>query len=110
MPIYEYEHDEHGPMCEERFAVIQGINDAPLQYCPACGLACHRVVSRVSVKVKNNADPEAAAKRGFTTFKRSGEGAWEKVAGPGVDAIVGTEEDKKAVKEKPKKVVDLDKP
>lgn len=52
-----------------------------------------------------------AAKRGFTTWKRAKKGEWEKVDGPGVDAIVGTPEDMAAVEEEKKGggTLDLDK-
>lgn len=111
MPIYEYEliDDDCGGICEGRFAAIQNLDDDPLKHCPTCGLQCKRVISNVSIKTKADLTPEQAAKRGFTTWKRAKEGEWEKVAGPGVDAIVGTDEAKEAAKEKPIKKIDLDK-
>ncbi len=89
MPVYEYEHvfDE----CEiagTTFAVVQGIGEAPLEFCPGCGLEVRRVVSQVSVQVRRSTDPEKAAARGFTTWKRSEQGVWEKLAGSGVDVIL----------------------
>ena len=113
MPIYEYElMDGECQMCPGRFDALQGIGDDPLVHCPGCGLPCRRVVSSVSIKVRTSADPEAAAKKGLTTWKRAKKGEWEKVAGPGVDAIVSSEEDKQAIKEeeRKKKHLDLDKP
>jgi putative FmdB family regulatory protein len=113
MPIYEYElKDGECQMCPGRFEALQGIGEDPLVYCPGCGLPCRRVVSSVSIKVRASTDPETAAKHGLTTWKRTKRGEWEKVAGPGVDAIVSSEEDKSAIKEeeRKKKTLDLDGP
>ncbi|HXH61523.1 MAG TPA: zinc ribbon domain-containing protein [Fimbriimonadaceae bacterium] len=111
MPIYEYELlDGECQMCPGRFEVLQGADEEPLVYCPGCGLPCKRVVSRVSFSIGGGPDPEKAAKRGFTTWKRAKKGEWEKVAGPGVDAIVSTDDDRRAIEEEQQKpkVVDLD--
>jgi len=105
MPIYEYEPVmKPCPMCADRFAVIQTLGEEPLTDCPQCGLPCRRVISRVTVKMKEDLSYQRAADRGFTTWKRTGAGQWEKVAGEGVDVIAG---DPSAAKEKP--VLDLDK-
>ena len=112
MPIYEYEPDNREClMCEGRIEVIQDISEVPLAYCPQCGLEVVRVVSRSSFKVSKATGADKAAAKGFTTWKRAEKGAWEKVAGEGVDMIVGTEEDKAAIEaeKKPSKVIDLDK-
>ncbi|HVL38830.1 MAG TPA: zinc ribbon domain-containing protein [Fimbriimonadaceae bacterium] len=88
MPIYEYEPDDHDClMCDGRVEVIQSMQDEPLRYCPHCGLNVRRIVSRASFKF-DKASPDQAAKQGFTTYRRSGRGVWEKVAGEGADAIV----------------------
>lgn len=87
MPIYEYEPvDRDCLMCEGRVEAIQGINDEPYKFCPYCGLEVQRVVSRASIKLRSSVDPEKAAQRGFSTFKKIGKGQWEKVAGPEGDA------------------------
>ncbi|MBS1722090.1 MAG: hypothetical protein JSS66_03675 [Armatimonadetes bacterium] len=111
MPVYEYEHlFDECELCEFRFGVVQGLNEEALQYCPSCGLEVRRVVSQVSVMTTRGFNAGKAADKGFTTWKRSGEGEWEKVAGPGVDAIVASEADRQAVQEeqRSKKAVDLD--
>ena len=98
MPIYEYELSEgECQMCPGRFEVLQDINEEAVKHCPGCGLPCKKVVSRASFAIHREVDPEKAAARGFTTWKRAKKGQWEKVAGPGVDAIIGTDEDMKAV-------------
>lgn len=94
MPVYEYEHVHDD--CEIsgfRFSVVQGLDEPPLLYCPGCGLEVRRVVSAVSVVRSPQFSPGKAAERGFTTWRKSGKGQWEKVAGPGVDAIVAPSEE-----------------
>jgi len=111
MPIYEYEPDDRDClMCEGRIEVIQGIDEEPLKYCPQCGLEVVRVVSRASFKMARPSGADRAAEKGLTTFRRAEKGKWEKVAGPGVDMIVSSEDDFKAIEaeKKPKKVIDLD--
>ena len=84
MPIYEYEPDDREClMCEGRVEVLQGVDEEALKYCPYCGLEVRRVISRASIRVDRTPDEDAAAKKGFTTFRRAGKGVWEKVAGPG---------------------------
>ena len=111
MPIYEYDlSDGECQMCPGHFEVLQSLDEDALEHCPGCGLPCKRVVSRVSFSMRTSADPDSAAKKGFTTWKRARKGEWEKLAGPGVDGIVSSDEDKQAIeaeKKKPK-VIDLD--
>ncbi|MDX2065729.1 MAG: zinc ribbon domain-containing protein [Fimbriimonadaceae bacterium] len=108
MPIYEYEPDDRDClMCPGRLQVIQSIHDEALRYCPDCGLEVKRVVSRASFKVTSGVDPGS---RGFTKWKRSEYGVWEKVTGDGPDYLVGSDTDKatlQAEKSMPK-VIDLD--
>ena len=112
MPIYEYEPDDREClMCEGRIQVIQGIEEEPLKFCPDCGLDVKRVISRATFKMARPSGADRAASKGLTTFRRAERGVWEKVAGPGVDAIVNSPEDFKAVDEEkkgPTNVVDLD--
>lgn len=90
MPIYEYEpKDRDCLMCEGRIEVLQTIDEPTLEHCPHCGLDVCRVVSRASIQVQRGVSPEAAAKKGFSTYRRAGKGTWEKVAGPGEGATQG---------------------
>jgi putative FmdB family regulatory protein len=110
MPVYEYELDENEPECQicgGRFAILQAASEEAAKFCPTCGLPCRRVVSQVRFNRPIHADPATAAKHGLTTYKRVGEGQWEKLDGPGVDAIVGTEEDKKLIESEKVKKIDL---
>jgi len=111
MPIYEYEpEDRDCLMCDGRIDVIQSVDEETLKYCPSCGLEVKRIISRASFSMRMGPDPEKAAARGFTTWRKSGVGVWEKVAGEGVDVMAGTSEQIQAVKDeaKPVKKLDLD--
>ena len=110
MPIYEYEPIGHDCfICEGRVEALQGVSDAPLQYCPTCGLEVRRVISRASIKIEKGMSPDKAAERGFATFKRSGKGTYERIAGEGPN-VISASEDSGAKPKKAKKVVDLDEP
>lgn len=106
MPVYQFEC----LACEIVFEDLQDISSSTPTPCPACGKECNRIVSQVSVTIRKDISPDKAAQRGFTTYKRAGEGVWEKQAGEGRDMIMGSAEDIKEVKqEKKRKVYDLDK-
>jgi putative FmdB family regulatory protein len=114
MPVYEYEPKDHDClMCDGRIAVIQGINEEPLQYCPHCGLDVRRVISKAQIKIAGEGPPpDKAGKKGFTTFRRAEKGVWEKIDGEGPDVMSASKEDIEAVdaeSRSAKKVIDLDK-
>lgn len=114
MPIYEYSASESEgcPHCQDKFQWLQPFSQDLLTECPECGGPVQRIVSRVTFKVGQNVSAEKAAQHGFSTFKKAGKGTWEKLAGPGVDVIQGSEEDIQAAKApaKASKVIDLDAP
>lgn len=65
----------------------------------------------MQVKVAKYHGAEHAGAKGFTTYKKTDKGVWERIGGEGVDAIVGTPEDVAAVEAEkaPKKApIDLD--
>jgi predicted nucleic acid-binding Zn ribbon protein len=97
-------------MCEGRVAVIQGIHEDALKYCPDCGLEVRRVISQVQFKLAGvTATNEKAGRKGLTTFKKSETGVWEKIDGPGPAAMVASKEDIAAVQaEKSRKILNLD--
>jgi putative FmdB family regulatory protein len=118
MPIYEYEpEDRECFICEGKLEILQSITADPLSLCPYCGMEICKKVSRASFKmgkpeISKGVGAEKAAEKGFTTYKKSQQGVWEKVGGEGADYMVGASEDVKAVeseKQKPAKVLDLDK-
>lgn len=106
MPLYEYEKVGGDCLiCGGRFAVLQSADEPPLDFCPTCGLEARKVISKASIVQARQVDYQKAAERGLSTFRKSGKGTWEKIAGPGVDAIVGEPE---SAKPAPKKPIDLD--
>jgi hypothetical protein len=96
-------------MCEGVVSVFQGVEEESLQFCPSCGLGVRKIISRASFTMRTGPNHDKAGQRGFTTWKKSGAGVWEKVAGPGVDVIAGTPEQVAEVKaeDKPKKILEL---
>lgn len=109
MPVYEYEHDyDECELCDFRFGVVQSVGEYPIKFCPYCGLEVHRVVSQIAIVKSRNFSASKAAEKGFTTWHKTGHGEWEKLDGPGVDAIVATEEDKKSLADESKPTLDLD--
>ncbi len=83
MPLYEYEPvDRECLMCPGRVQVLQALDDEALEYCPYCGLSVRRVISAPNVQVSRRVDPDKAARKGFSTFRKAGKGRWEKIAGP----------------------------
>lgn len=100
MPVYEYEHlDGVCELGEHRFAILHSASEDAYRFCPWCGKDVKRVVSSVSIKTRGRFDAGKAARHGLTTWKRVRKGEWEKVDGPGVDAIVSSDEDRAAVEE-----------
>jgi len=88
MPTYEYEHaDKKGPDCEDPFEVVQSIKDDALTVCPRCGKAVKKLISRASFVMAIQVNPESAASKGFTTYRKSGSGTYEKAGGEGPDII-----------------------
>lgn len=83
MPVYEYEPDGHDCLiCEGRLDVLQSASEAPLKYCPTCGLEVRRIISRPSFKLAGELPQMGkTGKKGFTTYKKAGDGYYEKVDG-----------------------------
>jgi putative FmdB family regulatory protein len=50
MPLYEYECDANG----HRFEVIQKYSDAPIDVCPKCGSAVHKLMSSPAIQFKGS--------------------------------------------------------
>ena len=92
MPIYEYAAVDKGcPHCQARFDVLQKMADAPLTQCPECEQAVTRVISVPSVAAGGShlLKEDHFSKRGFTQYKRAGNGVYEKTAGKGPKFISG---------------------
>jgi putative FmdB family regulatory protein len=92
MPIYEYAASGKGcPHCEAHFDVLQKLADATLTQCPRCGAAVVRVIGVASVAMGNThvLKESNVAKKGFTQYRRAGDGVYEKTAGKGPKYISG---------------------
>jgi putative FmdB family regulatory protein len=50
MPLYEYQCDA----CDHRFEVIQKYSDPPIDICPKCGSAVHKLLSSPAIQFKGS--------------------------------------------------------
>ena len=92
MPIYEYAATAKGcAHCEAHFDVLQKLSDVALIHCPQCGAAIMRVISVASVASGQAHVLQEGhfSKRGFTQYRRAGNGVYEKTAGKGPKYISG---------------------
>jgi putative FmdB family regulatory protein len=48
MPLYEYECES----CSHRFEVIQKFSDPPVEKCPKCGGAVHKLIASPAIQFK----------------------------------------------------------
>ncbi|MBS0571589.1 MAG: zinc ribbon domain-containing protein [Proteobacteria bacterium] len=86
MPIYEYAAISRGcTHCEGHFDVLQKLADAPLTQCPHCGAPVQRIIAAPHVALGDShlLKEDHAAKRGFTQYRRSEKGVYEKAYGKG---------------------------
>lgn len=107
MPVYEYEPDGHDCLiCEGRVEVLQSASEEALRYCPTCGMEVRRVVSRAVFKVGGELPQQGkAGKKGFTTYRKAGNGQWERT--DGAEGPAQLERPAEDTKPEPK-VLDLD--
>ena len=80
-------------VCHEGFEKTQRMREAALEKCPQCGAAIERVIQapmlgNVAGKLKGPSDA-AIKSAGFTKFKRSGKGNYEKQYGSGPSRLGG---------------------
>jgi predicted nucleic acid-binding Zn ribbon protein len=82
MPVYVYRVIPTDPqVSEERFEVRQSIHDPPLTQHPETGRPVQRVICAPQIgKSIGNTDIAAA---GFTKYKRTSDGSYERLAGGG---------------------------
>jgi putative FmdB family regulatory protein len=80
MPFYEYELcDGDCKMCGGRFTLRRPLSAAPLEKCPLCKKPVRKLISQVSSPMKlKPLSITDAKKSGFTVYKRSGKGEYEK--------------------------------
>ena len=90
MPIYEYQPsgDLHCDHCADGFELLRKMNDSEVANCPKCGAPVRRKISAPSLaKSGPSLDAANIEKHGFTQYRRSGKGVYEKTAGKGPDVI-----------------------
>ncbi|MDO4570346.1 MAG: zinc ribbon domain-containing protein [Planctomycetia bacterium] len=95
MPLYRYQHvHEKGEDCPEVFEVLQSRSEAALSVCPKCGHPCEKRFDFRVASLKSERDtlsPKNLAKHGFTQYKKSGDGFYEKTCGDGPQVISADE-------------------
>lgn len=90
MPTYEYRSTaEPGcSFCADGFEVVRKISDPELTACPECGKPVTQVLSAAGISRSGpGLDRENIEKHGFTQYRKSGKGVYEKTAGKGPDMI-----------------------
>lgn len=88
MPIYEYEPDSGScEQCGGRFEAIQAFSAEPLKQCPDCQQPCHRVLSTFAVTGQDILSSKSLESKGFTQYKKAGDGYYEKSFGDGPNSI-----------------------
>jgi putative FmdB family regulatory protein len=86
MPIYEYQAsgDQHCEHCADGFELLRKISDPDLDQCPQCKAAVIRKISASNVGGSGpSLDSANIEKHGFTQYKKSAKGVYEKTAGKG---------------------------
>lgn len=90
MPTYEYRSliDSSCDHCAEGFEIFQRVADEPLGHCPECDQPIRRVISAPAIaRSDTSLSRENIEKHGFTQYRKSGKGVYEKTAGKGPDSI-----------------------
>lgn len=90
MPIYEYRpvKESNCDFCAGGFELLRKISDSELTACPECGLAIERVLSAPNLaKSDTSLNPANMEKHGFTQYRKSSKGVYEKTAGKGPRVI-----------------------
>ncbi len=90
MPIYEYQADGPGcARCQNRFEILQRVDEPPLSQCPECGQPVRRVLSPCAITraPTGTLSPKNLERHGFTQYRKAGDGYYEKTCGPGPELI-----------------------
>lgn len=90
MPIYEYRPVDETScgFCVNGFELMRKMDEPGLLTCPECGAAVKRIMSAPSLaKSGPSLDPANLEKHGFTQYRKSGKGVYEKSAGAGPDIL-----------------------
>lgn len=90
MPIYEYQAsgDRSCRRCADGFELLRKSSDPELERCPECQAPVRRKMSAANV---GGSGPSLSSsnieKHGFTQYRKSGKGVYEKTAGKGPRVI-----------------------
>jgi len=90
MPIYVYQAttDARCDFCSEPFECRQSIDEARLETCPQCGGPVRRVITAPHLASSGPSLSEAnLEKHGFTQYRKTEQGVYEKTVGKGPDVI-----------------------
>ncbi len=81
MPIREYsavDPKEGCDHCRKGFERVEGVEAEPLKTCPRCGARVERQLSAPRVGRSESGLHDRAKSAGFTTYKKTGKGEYEK--------------------------------
>ncbi|MBN2163754.1 MAG: zinc ribbon domain-containing protein [Pontiellaceae bacterium] len=81
MPIREYAAKDPKKCCDhcrKGFEIVEGIHADALAACPLCGSAVARQLSAPSIGRSGSGLHDRAKSAGFTTYKKTGKGEYEK--------------------------------
>ena len=90
MPIYEYRNAGKASCetCANGFEVLQKISDAAISICAKCGATVERIISAPNIARQDTSLERANLEQhGFTQYKKTGKGVYEKTAGKGPNVI-----------------------
>jgi predicted nucleic acid-binding Zn ribbon protein len=92
MPLYIYQVIEADGSEGEVFEVLQDLSEPSLTQQPETGKPCQRLLHAPSAlrhTSPGNLSDNRLERLGFTKYKRSGKGTYEKTAGAGPNLITG---------------------
>src|SRR5262245_13514346 len=96
MPLYVYQVITDDGSEGAIFEILQDLNEAPLTHHPETGQPVQRLLQAPNVAgkftetgAKANMSPKNLERLGFTQYRRSGKGTYEKTAGQGPNVISG---------------------
>jgi len=81
MPIREYAARDAGNSCDhcrEGFERMEALDAEALEACPRCGAVVSRQLSAPSIGSSQSGLHDRAKSAGFTTYKKTGQGEYEK--------------------------------
>jgi putative FmdB family regulatory protein len=90
MPIYTYQasSENHCDLCVEVFELQQKLTEPRLAACPQCGAAVRRVITAPALASGGpDLGRDNLEKHGFTQYRKSAKGVYEKTAGKGPGII-----------------------